>query len=83
MGEGVQAYPLDGATAGVGNRECHLGRRDLGLTLVAPLPAGNDKVPGGVAQGLEVARADAGLHVILQAMKPWGPGETVQSVWVP
>ena len=30
----LQAYLLAGATAGVGNCECHLARRNLGLTLV-------------------------------------------------
>lgn len=60
------AYLFDGATARVGNREYHLAWRYLALTLVAPIPARDDEVPGREAQGLQVGPAHAGLHVVHQ-----------------
>ena len=66
-------YLLGGAAAGVGDHERHQARRNLGLTLVACVRAGNGKVPDRVAQGLEVARPHSSFHVILQAKQLWGP----------
>lgn len=65
-GREAQAYLLDGAAARVGNCECHPAGRYPTLTQGAPVPVENDKVPDRIVQGLEVAPAHAGLHVIWQ-----------------